>query len=99
MDVIGGPLLKLLITVVDIYVWMVLFNIILSWLVAFNVINTQNRFVYTVADFLNKITDPALRPIRRFLPNFGGLDISPIVLILALYFLKDVLIKFYMKVM
>jgi YggT family protein len=65
---------------------------ILSWLVAFNVLNTSNRFVYMVGDFLYRITEPALRPIRRFVPSLGGVDISPVVLILLLVFLRDFLL-------
>jgi YggT family protein len=76
---------------IEIYVWMVIISAILSWLVSFNVVNTRNRFVFTVGDFLYRITEPALRPIRRVLPNLGGIDISPIVLILALFFAKGVL--------
>ncbi|HTP82761.1 MAG TPA: YggT family protein [Alphaproteobacteria bacterium] len=61
---------------------------ILSWLIAFNVINSHNRVVYTVGDFLYRITEPALRPIRRFVPLMGGVDISPVVLILLLTFVR-----------
>jgi YggT family protein len=63
----------------------------LSWLVAFNVINTSNRFVYQIGDFLNRATQPALRPIRNILPNLGGIDISPVVLILLLVFIRRML--------
>jgi YggT family protein len=78
-------------TVISIYIWLLVAWVILSWLVAFNVINTRNQFVYQVGDFLNRITEPALRPIRNLLPNLGGIDISPVVLILALYFLRDII--------
>ncbi|HJM92548.1 MAG TPA: YggT family protein [Alphaproteobacteria bacterium] len=71
------------------YFWMILVQVIMSWLVVFNVINTQNRFVYTVGDFLHKITEPALGPIRRILPNLGGIDLSPVVLILILIFVQN----------
>lgn len=73
-------------TVVGIYIFMLIASAILSWLVAFNVINTSNRFVYMVGDFLYRITEPALRPIRRIMPDLGGIDISPIILILVLQF-------------
>ena len=63
----------------------------MSWLVAFKVINTSNRAVYMIGDFLYRITEPALRPIRRVLPNLGGMDVSPIVLILGLFFLNRIL--------
>jgi YggT family protein len=84
-------LVALISRAIDIYIWLLIGSVILSWLVAFNVVNTSNKFVYTVGDFLYKITEPALRPIRRVLPNMGGIDISPIILILLLYFLRDLL--------
>lgn len=76
-------------TVIQLYIYALIGSAILSWLVAFNVINTQNRFVYIMGDFLHRVTDPALRPIRRFLPNLGGIDLSPIVLILLLIFVRN----------
>ena len=63
----------------------------LSWLVAFNVINTSNRLVYSIGDFLYRVTEPVLSPIRRVLPNLGGIDISPVILILLIYFLRNLL--------
>ncbi len=80
-------------TVIGLYITLVIVQVVLSWLVAFNVVNTRNRFVYLVGDLLYRLTEPALRPIRRFLPNFGGMDISPVVLILVLYFLRVLLIR------
>jgi YggT family protein len=65
---------------------------IFSWLIAFNVVNTQNRFVYSVADMLYRVTEPALRPIRSVLPNLGGIDISPVILILILMFITNVVL-------
>lgn len=97
MDVIVGPLLRLLVTAVELYMWCVIIGVILSWLYAFNVINPSNRFVYMVGDFINRITEPALAPIRRILPNLGNIDVSPLVLILILYFLQDVLIQLAYK--
>ena len=82
----------ILLIVTDLYIWVLVASAILSWLVAFNVINTHNRFVYVVGDFLYRITEPALRPIRSFLPNLGGLDISPVVLILVLIFVQRLII-------
>ena len=76
---------------IGVYVFIVIAMIILSWLIAFNVINTSNRFVAIIADALYRLTEPALAPIRRFLPNFGGLDLSPIVLFIILYFLQNVI--------
>ena len=99
MDVVIGPLFWLLNTVIDIYIWLLIAGAILSWLIAFNVVNTNNRFVYLVGDFLHRVTEPALRPIRRVLPNLGGLDLSPLVLILLLLFLQQVLARLYVASM
>jgi YggT family protein len=82
------PIFELLVQVIELYKFVLIVAVIMSWLVAFNVINTSNRFVYTVNDFLYRVTEPALRPIRRFVPNLGGVDISPIVLILLLWFVQ-----------
>lgn len=86
-----GPLIEVILVAINLYIWLVIASAIMSWLVAFNVINTSNRFVYTVASFLYRITEPAIRPIRRFVPAFGGIDISPVILILLLFFLQRVL--------
>ena len=75
-------------TVINLYMWVVIIWVIMSWLVSFQVVNTHNRFVYLVNDFLHRLTDPALRPIRRVTPNLGGIDLAPLVLILILYFLR-----------
>ncbi len=85
-------LLWLIDQLIGIYIWVVISQIILSWLVAFNVINTQNRFVFIIGDFLHRATAPALKPIRRVLPDLGGLDISPVILILGLVFLRQLMI-------
>lgn len=85
-------LLNLIASVITIYVWIIVIGVVLSWLVAFNVVNTQNRFVYTVVDTINRLTEPALRPIRNLLPNLGGIDISPILLILLLFFLRNLIV-------
>lgn len=87
-------LYNLLDTVINIYVWLLIGSVVLSWLVAFNVINTHNRFVYVLGDFLHRATEPLLRPIRNILPNMGGLDISPIVLILALHFVRNLAFEY-----
>lgn len=76
-------------TVITIYIWLLIAMVVLSLLVTFNLVNTGNRLIYTIGDFLHRITEPLLRPIRNILPNLGGIDISPMVLILALYFIKD----------
>ena len=84
-------LFQLIDTVINIYIWLLIIWAVLSWLVAFNVVNTSNRFVYLAGDFLNRITEPALRPIRRLMPDLGGIDISPMILILLLIFLRNLL--------
>lgn len=91
MNVVLGPLFWLVDTVIDLYIWILIAGAVLSWLVAFNVINTHNRFVYLLGDFLTRVTEPVLRPIRRILPNLGGIDLSPMVLILLLLFAQQVL--------
>ncbi len=84
-------ILTLIDTIVSLYVWVLIIWVIMSWLISFNVINTQNRFVYMVGDFLHRVTEPALRPIRRIVPLLGGIDISPVLLILLLYFVQNLL--------
>lgn len=85
-------LFNLISTVISLYIWILIASAVFSWLIAFNVLNTHNRFVYAVTDFLYRITEPALRPIRRFVPLLGGIDISPVVLILLLMFIRDFLL-------
>ncbi len=87
-------LLILVDSVVTIYIWILIINAILSWLIAFNILNTSNRLVYSLLDVSYKMTDPLLRPIRNFLPNLGGIDISPVVLILLLMFARNLVFEF-----
>ena len=75
----------------QLYIYLVIASVVLSWLIAFNVVNTRNQFVAMVADFLYRITEPALRPIRNVLPNLGGIDISPVVLFLIIIFIRYVI--------
>ena len=82
-------------TILDIYMIVVIAWVILSWLVAFNVVNTRNRFVYVVGDALNRLTDPALRPIRGIVPSLGGIDISPLILLLGIWFLQLLLFEYW----
>ena len=89
--IIIDPLFRIINIAVELYIWAVIIGAVLSWLVAFNIVNTSNQVVYTIGDFLYRITEPALRPIRRLLPNLGGIDISPVILILLLIFLQMVL--------
>ena len=85
----------LLDSIITIYLWIIIINAVLSWLVAFNILNTQNRFVFSVLDATYKLTDPALNKIRRFIPNFGSIDISPVILILFLMFLRNLIFEVF----
>ena len=80
---------------VSLYIWILIINAIISWLVAFNVLNTSNRFVYSVLEVSYKLTAPPLNYIRRYLPNFGSIDISPVVLILFLLFLRNLVFEMF----
>ena len=83
--------IDLLDRIIYLYIWVLIINAVISWLIAFNVLNTQNRFVYSVLEFTYKLTDPPLNYIRRFLPNLGSIDISPVILILLIYFVRDLI--------
>ena len=83
--------LDIILIVLDLYIWLLIASAILSWLIAFNVVNTRNQFVAAVSEFLYRITEPVLRPIRSFIPAFGGLDISPIIVILIILFIQRVI--------
>jgi len=98
MDVIAGPLLELIYRLIDIYVWVLIIGVIMSWLIAFNIINLSNQFVRTVYEVINRLTEPLLRPIRRILPDLGGVDISPVILILLLYFAQSVIARLAMRI-
>jgi len=91
MEVILRPLLDVLLVAINLYIWVVIIGVILSWLVHFNVINRSNQFVNMIGEFCYRATEPALGRIRRLLPNLGGLDISPVILILALIFVEGVI--------
>ncbi len=91
----SNPFLWLVLTALDLYMWVVIISVVLNWLVAFNVINTSNRFVYMVGDFTHRATEPALGRIRRYIPNLGGMDISPVVLILLLIFVQRFIVWGY----
>ncbi len=78
----------LILQILKLYSYVVIANVIISWLIAFNILNTQNRFVYSILEFSYRLTDPILNKIRRFLPNLGSLDISPIILLLLIWFLE-----------
>ena len=89
-----NPLLSLILLVLQLYSYVLIAMIIMSWLVAFGVVNTRNQFIRYVVDFLYKVTEPVLRPIRRVLPNLGGVDISPVILLLGLFFLRSLLAEY-----
>ena len=84
-------LLDVLLLALDLYTWLIIASAILSWLIAFNVINDRNDFVRSIWNFLYRITEPALRPIRNLLPNLGGVDISPVILLLLIFFVERVI--------
>ena len=85
--------------VINLYTWVLIINVIFSWLIAMNIFNTQNRIIIAVYYGTKNLTDPLLNPIRNFLPNLSGIDISPVVLILILYFIRNLLFEyFYMAI-
>lgn len=87
----GPAIVNTLLFALNIYKWIVIFMVIFSWLYAFNVVNNSNRFVAMVGEFLYKATEPALRPIRRIVPDLGGIDISPIILFIIIFFLEQLI--------
>ncbi len=87
-----NPIAWLLLQIIEIYVWVLIASVVMSWLIAFGVINLHNNFARKLAQILDQLTEPALRPIRRIVPSFGGLDLSPLILILGLYFLRYVIV-------
>ena len=90
-----NSLLLFLIRLLDFYTLIVFFYVVVSWLFHFNILNSQNVFLWRVYESLKKLTDPPLNYIRRYLPNFGGIDISPVLLILIIYLFKDLLIEYW----
>ena len=91
-------LLEVILLALQLYVYLIVASAILSWLVAFNVINTRNDFVRSIWSFLDAVTEPVLRPIRRLLPNLGGVDISPIILILLIIFIQKLIVDYLLPV-
>ena len=87
-------LLDVVLLALNLYVWLLIAAAVLSWLVAFNVVNTRNDFVRAMLDFLYRITEPALAPIRAIMPNLGGIDISPVILILIIIFIEKLIINY-----
>ena len=90
-----NSLLGLLIQIIDLYKLVLIVYIITTWLIAFNIINTSNRFVYSLMEILYKLSEPSLRLVRRYIPTFGNIDISPIVVFLLLWFLQSLLIEYW----
>ena len=86
--------LDIVLFVLTLYIWLLIASAILSWLMVFNVVNTRNQFVAMVADFLYRITEPVLRPIRNAMPNLGGIDISPMILILLVILIQRIIIYY-----
>ncbi|HXP30690.1 MAG TPA: YggT family protein [Stellaceae bacterium] len=82
------PVIEVVIAILDLYWWVIIISAVASWLIAFGVINTYNRSVARILDVLYRLTEPALRPIRQFLPNLGGIDISPIILLLIIWLVQ-----------
>jgi YggT family protein len=82
------PVIRVVIAILDLYWYLVIIQAVISWLIAFNVINTYSRPVAMVLDFLYRITEPLLRPIRQFMPSFGGLDLSPVILLLIIWLIE-----------
>ncbi|HEY0439870.1 MAG TPA: YggT family protein [Xanthobacteraceae bacterium] len=87
-------LLDVILLVLQLYIWILIAAAVLSWLVAFNVVNTRNPIVASVGEFLDRITEPVLRPIRSVLPNLGGIDISPVILILIIFFIQNIITRY-----
>ena len=92
-----NSLLALLIQIIDLYKLVLIAYIIFTWLIAFNIINTTNRFVYSIMDILYRLSEPSLRIVRRYIPTFGNIDISPIIVFLFLWFLQSLLIEYWPK--
>jgi len=85
------PFVEVIYFLLEAYKWIIIIAVIMSWLIAFNVVNTRNQIVGMIADVLYRLTEPAFRPVRRRLPNFGGLDLSPLVVLLIVYILQRII--------
>jgi len=90
-----NSLLALIIQIINLYKFVLLIYIIVTWLISFNIINTSNRFVYTAMEFLYRLCEPSLRLVRKYVPNFGNIDISPIIVYLLLWFIQSLLIEYW----
>ena len=85
-------LFQLVDTIISIYIWIIIIQVILSWLVAFKVVNTGNRVIYVIGDALFRLTEPVMRPVRKLIPAIGGFDLSPVVVILLLVFIRNLIV-------
>ena len=90
-----NSLLALIIQIINLYKFVLLIYIIATWLISFNIINTSNRFIYTAMEFLYKLCEPSLRIVRKYVPNFGNIDLSPIIVYLLLWFAQSLLIEYW----
>ena len=90
-----NSLLGLIIQIINLYKFVLLIYIVTTWLISFNIINTSNRFVYTAMDFLYRLCEPSLRLVRKYVPSFGNIDISPIIVYLLLWFIQSLLIEYW----
>ena len=90
-----NSLLGLIIQIINLYQFVLLIYIVATWLISFNIINTSNRFVYSVMEALYRLCEPSLRLVRQFIPNFGSIDISPVIIFLLLWFIKSLLIEYW----
>ena len=90
-----NSLLGLLIQIIDLYKLVLIVYIIATWLIAFNIINTSNRFIYSLMEIVHRLSEPSLRIVRKFIPNFGSIDISPIIVFIALWFIQNLLIEYW----
>jgi YggT family protein len=97
METAMNPFLWLVDTIITIYIWLLIASAVLSWLIAFNVVNTRNPIVNSVGEFLYRVTEPLLRPIRNVMPNLGGIDVSPVILIIALLFVERFIFWIYFR--
>ena len=87
-------ILDIVLLVLQVYIWLLIAAAVLSWLIAFNVVNTRNQVVASIGEFLYRITEPVLRPIRNMLPNLGGIDISPVILILIILLIENIIVRY-----
>ena len=93
--IILDPLIRIVMIALDLYIWVIIISAVLTWLVHFGIVNTRNQLVSTIGEFLWRLTEPAIRPIRRHMPNLGGIDISPVILIFIIIFIQGVLGNLY----